>query len=123
LAPYGFWGTLCVVAGILSLRQTPWSFAAASTVFVWLFIVPCADIANAAVPWLVSDAGTDFRQALGPVRPSYGTSGLVLGAGLTLLGFLIQKGLYRSNALGASGYGVLAGLAALTILSATVGSF
>lgn len=51
-APYAFWICCCLLAGLLSLKKSPWQFWFASIIFVWLFIVPMADIANAIMPYI-----------------------------------------------------------------------
>ncbi|MBN8248360.1 MAG: hypothetical protein J0L84_13075 [Verrucomicrobia bacterium] len=120
LAPYGLWITFWLVAALLSLRRTQWSIAAAACLYLWLFVVPCGDIAYALVPWLLSDTDTDFRQAFGPALPPYQTAGL--GFAAVLSGFIIQRGLYRDEALGVAAYGVLAGVAVLATVVIAVGT-
>lgn len=122
LAPYGLWINLWLLAGLLSLRRTQWSIAAAASIYIWLFVVPCGDIANALVPWLLSDTDTDFRQAFGPALPQYHAAGLGFGIVAILVGFLLQRGLYRVEALGVAPYGLLAGVAVLATVVLVVGT-
>lgn len=116
LSPYAFWVCFCLLAGVLSLRRTPWRFRYASTIFVWLFIVPLADIANAAIPYLFWNADNDLREAFGPVLSSTVIMAAVFGIIAVMGGFLINRRLYRERSLGFPAYGVLVVLAALLIL-------
>lgn len=117
LCPYVLWVSLCLFAGVLAFRQTPWPFWCASTIFVWLFIVPLADIANTAAPYLLWDADNDFQHAFGPSRPSFVATAVALGAVFATCGFLLNKRLYRDRAVGFPTYCVLAATATLAILT------
>ena len=119
LAPYVSWLFLCFLAVIISLRRSPWPFWAGSTIFVWLFIVPLADIANTAVPYVLWDSDNDFRSALGPTRPSILAGVVAFGLLSAGLGFILQKRLYRERAVGLAAYCVLASTGALMILAIT----
>ena len=119
LSPYVFWVASCVVAGVLSLKPTRWPFWFASTIFVWLFIVPLADIANTAAPYLILDASNDFRYALGPAPSSFAILAAVPVAVAVLYGYLLNRRLYRDRAIGFPAYCILAGTAALMVLALT----
>ena len=81
-----------------------------------MFIAPLADIANAAVPYLLSDASNDFRQALGPMQPPFLIGAISVGVVALICGFLLNKRLYRERAVGLPAYGCLAAAAALAVL-------
>jgi len=119
LAPYFCWLLLCLLTAVLSLKPRPWPFWFASTLFVWCFIVPLADIANAALPYLVWRSDNDFFHAFGaPTLPI----AMVLGIGaavLVCLGFPIQRRLYRERAVGLAAYSVLAAGGAAGIFALT----
>lgn len=108
LAPYAMWAGCCLMAGLLSLKRTPWPYWLASCIFFWLFIVPVGDIANAAVPYVLRNAANDFQHA-------FGGTGIwdVLPLGVFALvsvvfGFFLNRCLFRGRALRAATYGVLA---------------
>lgn len=119
LAPYACWILLCLVAGLLSVRNRPWPFWAASGIFVWLFIVPLADIANAAIPYAALDSYNDLRSAFGPRRLPAIVGLAALGVLSVGLGFFLQKRLYRETAVGLPAYLVLALSGALALLVIT----
>ena len=119
LAPYLCWLLLCLLTGALSLRPRPWPFWFASTLFVWCFIVPLADIANAALPYLVWTSDNDLLHAFG--QPALSIAA-VLGIGATVLvclGFPIQRRLYRERAVGLGAYSLLAACGAVGIIAIT----
>jgi hypothetical protein len=116
LSPYALGVAWCLLAGLLSLRRSAWSFRWASTIFVWMFIAPLADIANAAVPYLLSDSSNDFRQAFGPMQPPFLIAAISVGIIALISGFLLNKRLYRERAVGLPAYGCLAAAAALAVL-------
>jgi len=119
LSPYIFWTSFCLIAGLLSLRKTAWHFWIASTIFVWLFIVPFADIANAAIPYLLWNNDNDFQQAFGPSQPSFVLIAIILGIVALIYGFIINKRLYRERALGFPTYCILAISAAFVLFAIT----
>lgn len=106
LAPYFLWVFLSLWALTLSWRPRPVSRSAAPFLWIWLYVVPLADVANAAFPYLLG-GDNDFRTA-------FGAPGIAawLGIGLTgvmvcLGGYPIQRRLYRGDALSSAAYGVL----------------
>ena len=119
LAPYAFWAGSCLLAGALASRRAPWPFWAASTIFVWLFIVPLADIANTAIPYVLWNTFNDFHRAFGPVGLSFSVLAVVLGLLASWYGYLLNRRLYRDRAVGLPAYCVLAVLAALVVLAGT----
>ena len=118
LAPYACGLLLYVVAATLAMRTKPWPFWFASSLFIWFFVAPVADIANAASPYLLWNADNDFRDALGPVNLSILLILTALGVLLTAFGFMLQRRLYRERAISLPAYCVLAIVGALAILVA-----
>jgi hypothetical protein len=120
LAPYTVWLAACLVASILSRRKAQWAFWASSTIFVWLFVAPLADIANTTVPYMLLDSANDFRNAMGPVDGVIVVE--ILGAGILLAcsGFSIHKRLYRGRAVGMPAYCVLVAVGLAVVLGLTV---
>lgn len=117
LSPYAAWVLLCLLAGLLSLRRNKWPFWFASTVLVWLFIVPLADIANAVVPYLFMDANSDFRDALGPARPQFVVAAGIFGLAAASYGYSLNRRLYRDRAAGFPAYCVLAATALVAVVA------
>lgn len=117
LAPYAFWLSCCLLAGVLALKPRPWPFWCASTIFVWLFIAPLADIANAVFPYILWDADNDFRNALGPDRLLFSALAVGCGAGLAIIGYFLCKRFYRDRAVGLAAYCVLVTMTAITVLA------
>jgi len=117
LSPYAFWIAFCLLAGILSLRRTAWRFWCASAIYVWLFIVPLADIANTAAPYLLRNANNDLHNAFGPARPVYAVMAVGFGIAAAVFGFWLKKRLYRDHCIGLEAYCVLAAAATLVILA------
>ncbi len=117
LSPYIFWIFFCLLAGILSLRRTNWSFWIASVIYVWLFIVPLADILNTTAPYLLKNANNDLQHAFGAVRSSYALIAVIVGIAIAIYGFLLNKRLYRDRSIGFSAYCVLTVVATLVILA------
>ncbi|MHC4553215.1 MAG: hypothetical protein ACYSUT_10715 [Planctomycetota bacterium] len=120
LSPYVFWFSFCLLAGILSLRRTAWPFWIASIIYVWLFIVPLADIANTAAPYLLKNTNNDLQHAFGAARSSYALITVVVGIAVAIFGFLLNKRLYRDRSIGFPAYCVLATIATLVILAISV---
>ena len=117
LSPYVFWISFCLLAGILSLKRSPWPFWIASIIYVWLFIVPLADIANTAMPYLLTNTNNDLQQAFGAARFSYVLIAVIFGIAAAIFGFLLNKRLYRDRSIGLAAYCVLATTATLIILA------
>lgn len=108
LAPYALYLGMNLLAGVLSLRRSAWSFPVASTVFVWLFIAPVADIANTAIPYALWNTYNDFHRAFGPSRLLISSVLLVLGLSVAWYGYWLNRRLYRARAVGFPAYCILA---------------
>jgi hypothetical protein len=115
LAPYLLWAFLGLLTLVLCLRARPFSRSIASILWIWLYVVPLADVANAAFPYLLG-GDNDFRTAFG--APG-GLAWLWIGLwGLLacLGGYPIQRRLCRDDALSAGSYGVLVATALLVLI-------
>ncbi len=117
LSPYAFWIFFCLLAWLLSFKRSAWPFWAASTLYIWLFVVPLADIANTALPYILWDANNDFQRAFGPVRPMFTFLAIALAVSAVSAGFSMNRRLYRERAVGGRAYGILAVAAALLVLA------
>lgn len=119
LAPYAASLGLCAIAAALASRSRPWSYPVASTVFVWLFIVPVADIANACIPYVLWNADNDLQQAFGTVTWSACNVAAAVGVLVVWAGYLLQRRLYRERRIGLPAYSTLAFAGFLVILVVT----
>lgn len=108
LAPYVLYAGMALLAGLLAFRRRTWPFPVASTVFVWLFIVPVADFANTAVPYALWGTFNDFNRALGPSSPSVSAALLSSGFLASWYGYWLNRRLYGPQALGVPSYCALA---------------
>ena len=115
IAPYICEIVLIIIAGILSLKKKPWNFLCASTIFIWLFVVPIADTANAAIPYILHNANNDLKQAFGSVQSSFIFMGIIFGIVAIVYGFFLNKQLYRERALSLSAYSILVITATIAI--------
>lgn len=106
LAPYVMWACFAGLALLLGLLWRTIPFWAGSTAFLWLFAVPMGDCAMACVGHLAG-AHNDLYHALGP--PDELTALLVMSVATFafLLGFGLQRLLYRERALSLWGYSAL----------------
>lgn len=103
IAPYVLWLGFAALALLLSLRRRKHAFWLASVIYFWLFVVPLADIANAAFPYL-GGAANDFLSAFGP--PSMDAE-LLIGLACVVaiaIGHWLQRRLYREEGLGLAPY-------------------
>jgi hypothetical protein len=120
LAPYAGWFLLAALTTVVAVRWPPRSYFAASCWFVWGFLIPLADIANAAFFWL-QGMDNDFRDAFGP--PAW--AGLFAIGGLAGLciawGAVVERGLHRDQRLSCPAYLVLSGATVVGLLAASVG--
>jgi len=116
IAPYAFWLILMLMAGALSLRARPYPQWVASTIFIWMFVVPLGDIAWAARPYLF-EAGNanDLTDAFGPPTRVVSMLIVLFGIASVVFGRIVQQRLYRERALSAISYTLMAvvGLALL----------
>jgi hypothetical protein len=120
LAPTALWLSLAGVGCLLCLRSEEFSCRRASFVFFWLFVIPLADIAHAAFPFLAGGEN-DYAAALG--RPSMASVAWIVIATVAawIGGYFVQRRLYRAGALRIVAYTVLSTVALLAILVVTVG--
>lgn len=120
IAPYVLWLGFAALAMLLSLRRRKYAFWLASLIYFWLFVVPLADIANAAFPYLRGQKN-DFYSALGPPsiydEPLVGFTCLVV----VITGYWLQRRLYREEGLGVAAYSVLSMVMLGLIVLATGG--
>jgi hypothetical protein len=117
VAPYSLWLILVLMAGVLSLRARPYPHWVASTIFIWMFVVPLGDIALAAIPYLFESVNeNDLTHAFGPPTRLVSMLIVLFGAASVGLGLIIQRRLYRERALSVMSYTLLAlvGLALIT---------
>jgi len=119
LAPYMLGIMSCLLVGALALRRKPWPFWAASTFFVWLFIVPVGDIMNGAIPYLLRSAQNDLMRAFGPPTLLWLAIGVAFGIVATAWGYFLNKRLYRDRAMSLPTYSIFAATAALILLVVT----
>lgn len=110
IAPYVFWLVVAAGVALLSLRRRAYPFWLASTLFVWGFVVPLADVANAAFPYLAG-AHNDLRSAFGWPTAVAGLVVALLTLVAMAVGFVVQRRLYRERALGPLPFVVLSLLA------------
>ena len=116
-APYAFWLILMLMAGVLSRRLPPYPHWAASSIFVWMFVMPLGDIALAARPYLFEAGNTnDFADAFGPPTRLIALLIILFGIASVVFGMRIQQRLYREQALSVGSYLLLA-LAGFALLS------
>ncbi|MBL9174450.1 MAG: M50 family metallopeptidase [Verrucomicrobiales bacterium] len=116
LAPYVLWTVLGLGTWVLSLRSRPFSRWAAPMIWIWWFVVPFADVANAAFPYLVG-GDNDFRTAFGAPGIAAWLGIVLAGLGVCLGGYPIQRRLFRDDALSAAAYGVLVGIVVFLLLA------
>lgn len=119
LAPYLLWFLLVIVTSVLSLRGQKFGYWKASVLYLWLFVVPLADIANTAFPYLVG-RDNDFRSAFGQPSLFVGLIISLLVAITVLGGYCVQSRLYREDSLCASSYLALSTVALVMIFTLTV---
>ena len=108
LAPYVLYLGMNLLAGLMALWRRALPFPVASSVFVWLFIVPVADFANTAVPYALWGTFNDFNRALGPSSPSVSAALLSSGFLASWYGYWLNRRLYGPLALGVPSYCALA---------------
>ena len=116
IAPYMVSVFLCgivVLVAIARVSLPPWL---ASTIFIWLFLVPLADLAYASIQYILFGSDNDLFQAFGHprlvIRIAFAIGGCVLAA----LGYIVQNRLYGTLALSMCAYLGLGTLAAILLL-------
>ncbi|MBN8418141.1 MAG: M50 family metallopeptidase [Verrucomicrobia bacterium] len=122
IAPYLLWLFLAAVAAALSLRRRPYGFAVSSSLYFWLFVVPLADVANAAFPYL-DGRSNDFLHAFGPPSWTIFEEIALLSVLALIIGHPVQRRLYRTLALRLRSYLVLSLAAVFFIVGLTVRIF
>jgi len=116
IASYAFWLILMLIAGALSLRARPYPKWVASTIFIWMFVVPLGHIGWAARPYLFEAVNAnDLTDALGPPTRMVSMLIVLFGIASVVFGRIVQQHLYRERALSAISYTLMAvvGLALL----------
>ncbi len=105
LAPYIMWFGCMLVVGISAILVRMWPWWLASSLFVWGYAGPFADIVNAWWPWL-HGRDNDLMSAFG--QPGViGSVALVIAYPIAALaGYFIQKRLYRMRALSILTYAI-----------------
>jgi hypothetical protein len=103
LAPNLLWLLFATLACALSFRRQPCGYWQASFIYVWLFVVPLADIANTAFPYLTGKTN-DFRSAFGPPAALAGPLVAAFCALTFSAGYFLQRRLYRADRLSAPSY-------------------
>lgn len=113
-APYLLWVLIAGIACCVAFGKRQHSALSASFLFCWAFAAPLADVANAALPYLLGSS-TDFRFALG--HPSLAISLLIVfgGMGAVIVGYYLQRRLYGSHSLGRRSYIALSATALFLI--------
>jgi hypothetical protein len=109
IAPYAVWLILMLLAGVLSLRERPYPHWGASTIFIWMFVVPFGDIAWAARPYLIEAANVnDLTHAFGPPTRVISLLIVLFGIASVVFGMMVQQRLYRERASSAISYTLMA---------------
>jgi hypothetical protein len=119
LAPYCLWLLLALLTSLVSFRLQKVVYWKASFLYFWSFVVPLADIANTAFPYLAGKRN-DFRAAFG--QPSVFAGAIIsLFCVLTVIGgYYVQRRLYREDRLSASSYLALSSIVLVIIVMLTV---
>lgn len=121
IAPYLLWFFLAAVAILLSLLLRPVPFWAASSLYLWLFVAPLADVANTAFPYLAGRRN-DFTSAFGPPMLEDELLTALLCMLILATGHFVQRRLYGTQALGLPAYLVLSLTAMGAIVLLTFGA-
>lgn len=123
LAPYLMWSGVAAFTVFLAIVPIRWPRAIASTLFVWMYVVPFLDIGMHLTTWaLLGAAGNDITHALGRATlldALFVAVVLPIGWAFT---WLVQWRLYRDHSLSVAGYVVVTalGLLALATVIGTV---
>ncbi len=107
IAPYVMWLVFCLLATGLCVARR-FRFGLASLIYIWLFVVPLADIANAAFPWLLHHKDNDFFSAFGEPVAMQAWSVLLVVIGVAYgWGYWTQSRLYAQKRLPWPAYSIL----------------
>jgi hypothetical protein len=114
LAPYAVCLAACALAWLLAMRRKAYPVWLASLIFIWLYVAPLGEIANAAVPYLGGESN-DLTEPFGPPTAGKWLGVIALIGVSSVLGFPLQRRLYGVRALSGQAYMILcvATLAAL----------
>jgi len=118
-APYLVWLLLASFAAFLSLRSRQLSYWKASLAYLWLFVIPLADIANTAFPYLAG-RDNDFRSAFGNPSVIVGLAVGLFGILALIGGYHVQRCLYREDGLTTPSYLALSTIALAMILTLAI---
>lgn len=118
IAPYALWSVCMFAVLLLSLRRQGLSFPLASTLFLWGFIGAAGDIALAGISWLEAGRG-DWSHVLGASTDMDALAMAAASLMVVVLGYWVQKRLYRDGALRKASYGVLVGAGSFVLLFGT----
>ncbi len=120
LAPYLLWLTIALVTTWVAARKIEWRPAIASVLFVWMFVVPWADIGYAALSHLAG-ARNDFWSAFGNPSAVHAGAALAFLALAVSWGYPLQQRLYRDRALSKRSYGVGVAASLLALFGLVLG--
>src|ERR1051326_1915883 len=97
MAPYGLWMIVAIITFVAGMIRNQFPRWLGSTLFIWGYVVPLSDIANAAFPYLIKGSENDFRHALG--SPTAFLWFVILAATVAsiALGFPLQGRLYGNK--------------------------
>ena len=118
IAPYVLWLALAAATSAAGLRRRDFPFRWGSTLFVWGFCVPLADIANAAFPYL-RGRENDLRHAFGPPSPVAWGAVVLLTSVACVAAFPLHARFYGENRLSPGAYVALTGLSVAGLLVAS----
>ncbi|MHC4248855.1 MAG: hypothetical protein ACYS9X_06980 [Planctomycetota bacterium] len=120
VSPYVLWVAIAGAALLTSFLKARWPVWAGSTLFVWCYVVPLADVGNTAVGWLAGSMN-DFGSAFGPAGPlGFLATGLAVVIAI-VTGYPLQKRLYERRALVLPAYGLLSSLTFLALVGFVIG--
>ncbi len=118
-APYLLWLTVAAAASAWAWRRPPPTFRVASAVFVWGIAVPLADVAYAAVPYLLG-ADNDLLDAFGPVDGAVKLAFLIAGVAIAAAVYAAHRRLYGGDALSRLAFALAVAFAGALMVGLTV---
>lgn len=122
IAPYLLWLLLAFATAVIAFRRPKVSYWSASLLYVWVFVIPVADIANTAFPYLAGKEN-DFLYAFGQPTILIGLMITSLAIVATIAGYYVQRRLYREDSLGIFPYVALSGVVSGGLAAITVYQF
>lgn len=120
IAPYALWLGLACATGLTAVLAKRIPFWLASSLYVWGFVVPLGDIANAAFPYLLG-ARNDLLDACGPPTLASWVATCAGATSAVLVGYALSKRLYRDRAISPRAYAALCGIFLATFALILVG--